>query len=377
LRLAEAPDGTPWLAIADVDGSLVVAHQGGGADAAAWTKETAVARPVYGTSLAFGSDGLPVVAYAGSAPGGSQGGLTIVRRSGSTWTETLVASSTMFFQSVALAMNGTDPMLVWNDRAAGAVLFAHATSPTSFATEIIDATSGTLSGPDALAIAVDAAGVAHVAYRKNGGGLSSAVTYAVRSGGTWTTSAVTATGPFSELGATGSVRIAIARSGAIAIGSLGSSGLAVSTRSGGTWIPQEIVTRCSDSSDGFDMGFDSTSALAVVHTCAYGKVNFLLAQAPYPAGYAALCHQVATTACTAAGMCPLDAQGKPCVNQRGSGTCIDTPYCADYIALHLCGDATQDPMVIAACRDALPAAVCVLPDAGKSGLELPTVCPRP
>jgi hypothetical protein len=371
LRLAQASDGTAWIAFRDpTTNMLEVAHAGPtiGADAGVWTTESAIVRYTIGASLAIGSDGVPVVAFAGNDTMGANV-VTIARRTGGTWTETPVATSTMPIGIVALAMHGTDPYLVWADRASNAVMFAHATGPTTFATETVEAMAS-VSGQEALAIAVDASGGVHVAYRAN------VIHYAARSGTTWTTTQIAPTGPFSELGAGGPVHIAVSAAGRVAIGSLGDS-LSMATSTGGAWFNQEIVAQCNGSTPGFDMAFDAGGVLSVAHTCRYGFAAYFVEQGAYPAGYAAACAQAGAAACAAACACPLDAQGKCCVNENGSSVCINQSYCADLITLSLCGDATQDPSVITTCAGALPAAACEVADAGKPGLELPMSCPRP
>jgi hypothetical protein len=163
---AEATDGTAWIAYADSMGQLVVSHQSAAAtDAGGWVTEIAVPRSTSATAIRIGSDGVPVVAYAGVASGGTGYAVSIARRSGGTWTETPVATSNMQLRAIAMALGGTDPQLAWVD-IFGVVTFAHSTAPTMFVTEPL--TSG-LVGQPSIAIAIDAAGNAHVAT--GGGGV--------------------------------------------------------------------------------------------------------------------------------------------------------------------------------------------------------------
>ena len=122
------------------------------------------------------------------------------------------------------------------------------------------------------------------------------------------------------------------------------------------------------------MAFDE-AALAIVHTCGPNNVDFMLQSGAYPADYASTCAQAGDASCAAAGNCTLNPQGKPCINDTRGSTCIDTGYCPAYIALGLCGDATQDASALTACLAALPGAVCEPADASDPGLILPAACP--
>jgi hypothetical protein len=361
IHAAVAADGTAWVAFPDTDYTLAVAHGVPGADAGAWTKESAVKRAVGDADIAIGSDGVPVVAFAGYAASGTSGAVSIARRVGSTWTEVPVGTSTKAMSNVSLAMNGTTASVAWSDPATSAVMFAQATSATTFATEMVDATGGSVT------LALDATGNPHVAY--------GSATYSTRVNGGWTKQSVAAPSFFDQYSQAGPPKIAVSPSGAVAIAAMGDT-LWVAQRAGGTWFSQTIVPDCNSTDSGFDMAFDATSTLHVAHSCRSDEsFLYLTEQGSFPPDYAATCLQVATAACNAAGKCPLDQTGKPCVDKNGSSACINAPFCPGYIANGMCGDATQDGGAIYACSGAIAGAKCE-PDGGQ-GLELPAVCPPP
>jgi hypothetical protein len=363
---AKYADRRQWIAFKNASGQLSVAHM----DAVSWIEETAVAQTTYGAAVAIDSVGIPVAVSAGVD------GIVLARRSGvGMWIPATVASIAGGARNVALAMNAFDPFIAWHDPTTGMVMFAHSTGPTSFATEPI-ASAGTFYHDDTIAIAIDAVGNPHVAYKA-----SNDIVHATRAGGVWTTETLPLVSVPIIIPQFGSVRIAVARSGVVAVGVAGDV-ISVSTSAGGGWFTQPVTARCRASKPGFDMAYDSSSTLSIVHSCG-DDVTFMTHVGNYPPGYDATCNQVATTACNTACTCPhtnLMGDDLCCLNKGSLGDCTSPSNiadCANHYAVALCGDATQDPSFPATCSAALAAPTCDPPDASTPGLELPAGCPAP
>ena len=366
IDIAVGSDGTAWIAYIDASNQLHVAHGAPDADASTYTIESVTSRPAYAMAIAMGSDGVPVVAYAGYDAALTHGAVSIWRRSGSTWTENPIASGSTSapFLAVALAMHGTEENVLYDDQnSSGTLAYAHADGAGAFTVETV-ATGVSTILPDELDIAVDSAGGPHVVWHNS---------YAEKIGGTWTPDTVTAPNFFVGLDTAAPVHIAVSPSGTVTYGALQGGVIWIATRSGGAWSSQAVVRGC-DFTQRFDMTYDTTSNLAIAHTCGPDQIDFMLQSGSYPATYATTCTQAGTAACNEANACALNPQGKPCVNASGNSTCIDFPYCSDYIALGMCADATQDAAVMTTCLAALPDAGCE-PDSGPPGLILPSVCP--
>lgn len=350
--LAQAPDGTPWIAFSEGE-PLRVAHRSNGA----WTVDT-LSEDAASAAIAVGSDGTPHVAWVGA--GSTQSfGLYLASFTGGAWTEELVTTSSA---RMDLAVSGDEPQIVYWDKLAKSMLLARPAAG-GFDTEVV--VDGLAADDVSLALAFDAAGRPHVAYAVTGTG-PDPLLHAVRENGQW---AITGVASDAENGDK-RVRIVLSPEGTPAIGFVGREGLSVATESGAGWLSQVISPRCGGESP-FDIAFDASGTFLLAHACD-GAVVLLERTGLYPEGYVETCSGTSATLCERG--CECNQSGSDCCmhTSNGSGTCSGPlSYCVEHVAAILCGDATQEPALLDGCNADAAASECSMTE---PGILLPDSC---
>ena len=356
--LAQASDGTPWIAYVD-DSALWAARRSG----ATWTTDQLAPAATIDAAIAIADDGTVYVATWGNGGGvATDIGIHLHQFDGSSWSSELVAETTG--GRVDLAVDGNQVHLAWWDAPAEKIFWARSTSGGFEIEEVGDATGS--GSTISVAIAVDEGGTPHVAFTEQVVGGDPAY-YAVREAGSWN---VTAIGSGVQNGDE-AIRIATDGSGGVTIGYIGRNGIVIAQKSSSAWLSQIVNRDCDNDSDPFDISYDSAGTLYVAFACSAG-FRLLEQTGKYPSGYAETCAAVGSALCDRGCDCG-DDMGQCCMKSAsGTGSCSGPrSHCKTSIAARICGDATQDPALVDACQADIPGAACATPE---PGMVLPDSC---
>jgi hypothetical protein len=343
LRLAIAPDGTRWLSFVASSINLVVAHAPEGGP---WTNDGSVAAASAG-ALALASDGTPFVVYAVS---GSPSGVFVATLVGSTWTPERIVAGASSSTQVALAVAGTQPMVVYTSNS-GSVLFAQR-DPAGWTTYTLSSNG---YGVDALEISASAGGDPAVviagdnleAYR--------------RSGTTWT--AGTLSNPNARAAA-----VAFDANGGLWFASSGNQAFLGNLTPAATPI-QRIHRSCSGV--GVGLAADTTGNVRVVDVC-HGSLEVHTRQGTVSADFMAACNDITSTLCAQA--CTCTGIANCCYFPGSASWCSGTLAGCDYdLTMRMCGDVEVDTTTVSTCRQALPQTTCAT-QSNEKGAALPADC---
>jgi hypothetical protein len=367
-----APDGGTWILVTDSSSfTLDVFHK----TSATWVRDKVaavnVAAPRLG-AVVVTSDGVASVVFAGTVS--SMKGVYVSSYNGSSWSApTLIAatSTTTADLSLDAIAVGNEIACAWLDPGAKTVTYAYRTAGT-YTVEPVATAPKTLSPEDDVALAVDAAGRAHVAYRDGED------VYLADRDGTWTTQLVATRAEPSD------IQLALDSSGNPTVAWQGFNGLWLAVTTGGVWLTQVVVPICSSNIGGhYAMQIDAADTLWIAHGCSSDAsvhawtVSIVTSAGTYPADYRGTCEEIADAVCTKACVC---GQGEECSVQNASSpagfTALSYNACYAVILREQCGDATQDPAKVYACHEVVGETTCnsdsppeaVTPEACKAAL---------
>lgn len=348
--IAQASDGSPWIVFGS--GGVQVAHQANGS----WTFDK-LGTQASAAQIALDTDGVPHVVWRGQDAMGYA--LYHSKWVGGAWTSELVTERPAVGISFVLA--GKDAHIAYFATDTKELLWSKP-GANGFDTEIVR--SGQGGDNFTTAIAVDKDGEPHIAYIVQQAG-PDPFEYVTRKNGQWVTSVVA-----SDVPSGGDfVRLLINAQGIPVVSFIGEDAMLVAEKHDIGWVRQPVIPKC-DGNTPFDMALDATGTLTIAHHCGNEPAILKRIDPWYPATYLQACKDTANAICETADQC---GGALPCVyTENGSSDCLASRLdCTFSFMDRICGDATQDPKVIDACKTDAPLAKC---SASDPGIALPTSC---
>lgn len=338
--------GIRWILAVEAFGSVSVFWSDGGE----WVEEPIPMTSVVAAAIDVDNNGQPILALNGTYDGNA--GLFVATRAVD-WTIEHVED--VGIGAVAIDAAG-EIHIAWRDVAGQRVGYAVSTA-NGFVTEVVEPEAAVPTVP-IVDIAVDGQGQPHLAYTRD----SRYVDYAVRQGGQWATREVSASWSDADVG------IAVPTTGTAHVGykePYRGEAIAIADIASGLMGRQAIDNDCTDQIGSVSLASDATGGLHVAYLCGGDVIYSSRTGSVYPQGYWTTCQSAANDLCARACEC-----GACCLEEGGSNYCTSPESSCRADALGgLCGDASQDPSLIDACALAAGQAAC-----GVDGAVVPTEC---